>query len=154
MTQEAGVREGTSCCCLCVKEGQKERMVAMINKTNAQLKTTPDSQTFNAKPKARTSKIMMESLTISRSKTFSAAAIIFNILLLVKSHGAFACESCPSDNFSTAAFLERLQKNGVDGLELIDLIFMACVTLLGMELVNTIVKAAARKSTMIFLVSF
>jgi sterol desaturase/sphingolipid hydroxylase (fatty acid hydroxylase superfamily) len=78
-------------------------------------------------------------------KTVSAAVIMFNILLLVKSHGAFPCESsCPSVNFSTAAFLERLQKNGVDGLELIDLIFMACIMLLVNEILYTIVMAAAR----------
>ena len=97
---------------------------------------------------------MMKSLTLSRPKTVSAAAIFFNILLLVKSHGAFACESCQSGNFSTTALLQRLQKNGVDGLERLDLIFLARLTLLSLELLSTIVKAAGRKFTMIFLVSF
>ena len=60
-------------------------------------------------------------------------------------HGVYASNSLQPDESVIAAFVERMQKNGVDDIGGIDIVFFACVILLGLEFVNFLVKKYDRK---------
>lgn len=90
--------------------------------------------------------------------------IIFNICILIHAHSSIShakapdsftnpttCGSEDSNNCSmiksilnsTIQFFDRMKKNGVDDIILMDLLFCGCVVLLGLELVSVVVLKVA-----------
>ena len=79
-----------------------------------------------------------------KSKLVTPLALAFNALLLVQFHGASAYTSSSiADESILSSFLARMQKNGIDDMEIMDVAFCGCIAILGMEAMNIATKALA-----------
>ena len=82
----------------------------------------------------------------------SQMAIIFNAVFLTTVHSYASAASTNANNetnYSNSSplqsFLHRLQENGIENIDPMDMMFFGCVVLLGLELINVTVKQAGRK---------
>ena len=86
----------------------------------------------------------MSGVSSFASKLVTPLALLFNAVLLVQFHSASACNSCNTVDKSTfLSFIARMQSNGIDNLEIMDLVFCGCVVILAMEAMNIATKQIA-----------
>lgn len=81
----------------------------------------------------------------------SQMAIIFNAVFLTTVHSYASAASTNATNETSysnssplQAFLDRLQENGIENIDPMDMVFFGCVVLLGLELINVTVKQAGQ----------
>lgn len=99
--------------------------------------------------------LSLHCLTMRDSATFiTYLTIIFNAWLLIHFHGVSAfsfanttteSSSYNANDFTLSRFLQRMKKNGLDNMELIDVIFCGCIIVLGMEFMDKVTKQIGRK---------
>ena len=91
---------------------------------------------------------------MNRTAMIKPIYILFNMLILLNAH-SFQTNAASSENSTTLNnsdqlnldmipnsvidFANRMKQNGVDDIELMDLLFCACVVLLGLEFISIVV---------------
>ena len=83
---------------------------------------------------------------------FSQMAILFNAMFLTTVHCYASAGSRQEKNATDyviisplQSFLDRLQQNGIEDMDPMDMMLFGCLVLLGLELINVTVKQAGRK---------
>lgn len=95
------------------------------------------------------------------SSIITSLTIFFNAWLLIYFHGvsafSFANTTTATSNhnandFTISGFLNRMKENGLDNMELMDIIFFGCIIVLGMEFMDMVTKQIGRKLIIVFLI--
>lgn len=75
------------------------------------------------------------------NKLATPLALLFNTFFLVQLHGASASNVGEDSNQSIlSSFLVRMKENGVENMEMMDMVFCGCVAMMGMEALNIFTK--------------
>jgi hypothetical protein len=79
-------------------------------------------------------------------------AILFNAFFLTMVHSYASAASSQAHNETTysdssplQSYLDRLQQNGIENMDPMDMILFGCLILLGLEFINVTVQQAGRK---------
>ena len=80
------------------------------------------------------------------NKLATPLALLFNTFVLVQLHGASASNVGADSNQSIlSSFLIRMKENGVENMEMMDMVFCGCVAMMGMEALNIFTKKLGSK---------